>query len=186
MNIKLLPINFDITALSASLDSHPTLWNQNPQRTQDKTGPHGFVDDIWIRYYDPNNPPNPYQAFPIQWYDLPIISEVQTICDELTGFVGGQELGGVLITRIPSGACVKVHNDRGPWHANTFSKYIVTVRGNKYQSFVYPDTQESLSTHPGQAFWFDNHSNHCVYNCGYDDRISLIICIKTAQGIHLP
>jgi hypothetical protein len=118
------------------------------------------------------------------WYDSPAQAEVKRLVDALMESVPGvQELGGVLITRIASGKCCRVHNDAG-YNALEFSKYAIQVQGDKHQGFCFEDT--ILHPTDGETFWFYNQADHWVYNCSYRDRITLIVSMRTDRGISAP
>jgi aspartyl/asparaginyl beta-hydroxylase (cupin superfamily) len=89
--------------------------------------------------------------------------------------VGGKQLGGVLITRIPSGGEVQPHVDHG-WHAGHYEKFAVQLRGNQEQAFCFEDAE--LRPEPGDLYTFDNARLHWVTNDSDSERITLIVCIR--------
>lgn len=92
--------------------------------------------------------------------------------------VGGKELGGVLITKIPAGKQVYPHVDGG-WHAEHYEKFAILVQGNPEQEFCFESS--ALRCREGDSFTFDNHFPHWVTNDSPEDRITLIICIRRAH-----
>ena len=84
------------------------------------------MDDIWLRYGDPSGmiESGDYSTLPDEhdsiWLkDLP---ECKKLCFELMKLVDGERLGGVLISRLPSGGEMLPHTDAG-WHADYYDKY---------------------------------------------------------------
>jgi hypothetical protein len=90
--------------------------------------------------------------------------------------IDGEELGGVLITRIPAGCQVAPHQDFG-WHAKFFNrKFLISLRANDKQAFCFEG--ETMVTQPGDVFEFNNAEKHWVVNDSREARISLIVCIR--------
>lgn len=173
---KILPIasGINVSGIYWNLLSHPELWNQNTERTEDESSPHHGLDDIWARYGDPKRAIDgePHDAY---WYPSADIIGVKEICYDLMRLVQGDELGGVLITRIPAGKECKPHTDPG-WHARRYQKYAIQITSAPGQSFNFED--ESLETKPGDVYWFDNQYTHWVTNPTDYERITMIVCIR--------
>jgi len=149
-------------------------------RTEAYATPHLTVSDVWVRYNDWANFKGDQAEFndvhePV-WY--PVIHKIPaawSLARKVMRHVGGRELGGVLITKIPPGGEVKPHIDTG-WHAGHYEKFLVQVKGNSSQAFQFEG--ESLSAEPGDLYTFDNSKLHWVTNDSDSDRISLIICVR--------
>lgn len=171
---------FDVSRLQDQLTCQPQLWDAIRLRTAPAQSPHREVSDIWVRYNPIENFHGDMQAFNAEhtphWYpvaeQLPAARElaVEVMLDQ-----SGFELGAVLITKIPAGCQVYPHIDQG-WHARTFEKFAVQVKGHPRQAFHFEG--EDLITAPGDLFWFDNAYPHWVTNDSDEDRITLIVCIR--------
>lgn len=164
-------------AVDAVLDAlTPELWNQHRLRTADE-GPHREVDDIWARCLDwdvmRDSPATFNQPHVSSWYtDNEVIRNAALdVCDA----ADGDELGGVLITRIPSGCQVYPHIDQG-WHARYYEKYALQLKAHPDQAFCFE--RQSLVTQAGDLFTFDNSFTHWVTNESPVERITMIVCIK--------
>lgn len=181
MFISKLKITFD-TAAALEVIKNSNRWNSVALRTEATTSPHHQVDDIWAHYGSLKDPLVQYDLpFKFHWYYEELTPILKPIADALMVHVDGIQLGLILITRIPAGSRVLPHIDKG-WHAKTFSKYCVCVQANKEQAFCFEG--QELRTETGEVFWFDNSKSHWVNNDSDQDRISLIVCIKTDRGIH--
>lgn len=180
MNIQRLPKQFDIAPLANQLAGHPEIWNQYRWRTEHPRSPHREVDDIWVRYNAIENlGPHFNEPHEAVWYPVvQKIPSVKALVFDVLHAVGGEHLGGVLITRIPVGKQVYPHVDQG-WHAVSHDKYAVQICGNSEQSFCFED--ESLSALPGELYRFNNQAPHWVLNPSDQDRITLIICVRRVQ-----
>ena len=175
--------------LSQQLRAQSDLWDQVSLRKTVPGTPHRGMSDIWARYNDIE----PYRArgdftgindphipvFYPGWHALPAL---QDITFELMALVDGEMLGGVLITRIPPGGKIDRHIDRG-WHVEYYDKFYFAVESTPGAKF-FCETDggiECLNPEPGDVHLFDNRLPHWVANDSQQDRITAIICIRTAK-----
>lgn len=177
---NILPIlsGVNVMPLVLALQRNPQLWDQHTTRTADPTSPHHGLSDIWVRYGD--NVTDAEKPHDSVWYpayrELP---QVREIVFDLMRFVEGERLGGVLITRIPPGAMCKAHVDDYGWHPKHYDKYAVQLKGNAQQAFHFDG--ESFAARPGDVYWFNNQEKHWVTNESSEDRITMIVCIRSAR-----
>lgn len=169
---------YDVSAAVEQLESQPDIWNTHTLRTE--AYQHRQVSDVWVRYNDWANWDGDVAAFngPHEsvWY--PVIARIPAVWSlvrRVMRDVGGIELGGVLITRIPPGGRVEPHIDHG-WHARHYEKFAIQIRGNDHQAFCFEDAE--LRPAPGDLYTFDNSRLHWVTNDSDEDRMTLIICIR--------
>jgi uncharacterized RmlC-like cupin family protein len=156
----------------------PLVWNGIKLRTEHPQSPHREVDDIWVRYNDFSHYAGDMQAFngPHEsvWYPIAErLSEAKRLSEEIAG---DKAIGAVLITRIPAGKQVYPHVDGG-WHARHYDKHAIQIRGNAQQRFVVED--EELVTLTGDEFYFNNSVPHFVINDSTEDRITMIVCLRS-------
>lgn len=174
-NILTVARNINIMPLLLQLYRNPQLWNQRTERTEREDSPHHQVDDIWVRYgggsYEESQ-----QAHESVWLDPAcVLTEAKSHARAIMGLVGGDALGGILITRIPPGGNVLPHKDFG-WHAETYDKFALQVASHQQQAFCYEDGQHV--TAPGDLYWFNNQAEHWVINDSPVERITMIVCVK--------
>jgi hypothetical protein len=161
-------------------------WDRYKYRTMSNTSPHREASDIYARFGRLDDPKVAAdEPFVAEWYnDDPLITYIlEPLVQQVYDFVGGESLGGVLVTKIPAGKKVYPHIDKG-WHATAHSKYCVCIAANQDQVFCYHE--EGLRSNTGDCFFFDNSQSHWVENNSLVDRISMIVCVKTPRGIHVP
>lgn len=157
-----------------------TLWNQHRLRT-DLLGPHRYVSDIWVRCLDwavmQKDPALFNEAHESSWYPMATqrLSLAKWLAEWICAQVGGEKIGGVLITKIPAGTCVLPHIDRG-WHARHYQKFAFSIAAHPMQEFCFE--KKRLVTVSGDWFSFDNSYTHWVTNPSPLDRITMIVCIK--------
>jgi hypothetical protein len=151
--------------------------------------PHEGVSDIWLRYRpkaeltDALRYREPFiPRFYPEWHALP---ELRPIVFTLMAAFESVQLGGILITRIPPGGQVKPHNDRGSWHSEFFnSKIYVPLRANTLCTnwCQEEDGQYRGDTMAaGECWTFNNQVDHGVVNNGPEERITLIVCLRTER-----
>ncbi len=176
--IKKIAGGVNVTPLLWALQANPQLWNEFGQRTADPASPHHEVDDIWLRYAEPESAskPGPHESV---WYPSASVLPVREIVYPLMQFVRGERLGGVLITRIRAGKQCKPHHDDG-WHARYYEKFAIQIQSAPGQFFCFDG--EKLEPAPGDVYTFQNEHTHWVTNETEHDRITLIVCIKTDKG----
>lgn len=180
LSIEALPLRFDVASLVQQLARSPDVWDRYTTRTRRYNTPHGGVSDVWVRYNPWRNFTGDAEAFngphESEWY--PCVAQIPaawSIARRLFHAVGGKQLGGVLITRIPAGGEVKPHCDQG-WHAEHYEKFAVQLAGNREQAFCFEDG--SLSALPGETYTFQNDRLHWVTNPSAEDRMTMIVCIR--------
>lgn len=178
--VRMIARGLNVEPLVQAIIRQPWLWDKYPERTSLENGPFEGTHDIWVRFAAPETLQNkedlgkPHESV---WYEaadcLPLVKD---ICYALMTAVQGERLGGVLITKIPPGQMVKPHVDGG-WHAEYYDKYAVQLQSNQLQAFCFDN--DALVALPGDVYWFNNRVNHWVTNESNEDRITMIICIRS-------
>ena len=180
MNIQSLSVQFEVAPLQAQLASNPQAWDLYRWRTEHRQSPHREASDIWVRYNAIENfGPRFNEEHTAVWYPVAEdIPSVKPLVSKVMECVGGKQLGGVLITKLPAYRQIYPHVDRG-WHAGFYEKFAIQVCGNDKQQFCFLDG--SLSAKEGELYWFRNDVTHWVTNDSDEDRITLICCIRRAH-----
>lgn len=181
MNFKQIA-RADITPILSDIHAHPELWGARPERKTAIGTPHAAMSDIWVRYNDISRlgPSFNDEHVPVNypaWHALP---SVRRLCFDLMAHVDGEMLGGVLITRIPPGARIEPHIDTG-WHVEYYDKFYVCLQSEPGAVFhcEADSGADSLCPTPGEVHLFDNRKLHWVTNDSDQDRVTLIVCIRT-------
>jgi len=168
-------VDLDVTALAERLED-TSLYGKYDWRKEKYA--HRDMKDIWVRY---NHPDNIGEHFNDEhtsvWYPIiKEIPEVLPVCTALMQVVNGERLGGVLITRLPPGGKIARHVDEG-WHAGYYDKFFVPIKNEPGALFCWDDL--TLEPNPGEVWQFDNSVPHWVENNSTEDRIAMIVCIKS-------
>lgn len=178
MKIKKIADGLNVSKLLWALQANPQLWDSINSRTEPPDSPHHGLSDIWARYAPPETAgqDGPHESV---WYPAADLLPVRDLVFPLMAHVQGEQLGGVLLTKIPAGRTCRPHSDHG-WHARFYDKFAIQVQSSPGQEFHFEG--ESLVTMPGDVFWFDNAHTHWVTNDSDFDRITMIVCIKVRKG----
>lgn len=174
----------NVLPLQMALVRQPELFGKHTGRSDAYSSPHSQMKDIWVRYNKFDNflssPATFNDEHDSVWYpEAALIPEARQIAMILMSMVGGERLGGVLITKIPPGGKIAPHVDRG-WHAEYYEKYFVPIQNDEGAIFGFEDG--IIAPRLGEAYWFHNGNSHWVENNSQRDRIALIVCIRTHKG----
>lgn len=178
----MIAAGIEVAAALAEIDAAPGLWGEFPARTEGQS-PHRESQDIWLRFRaseeltDRCKYGEPHFAvwYPA-WHALPAL---HSIVFDIARQVEAEYIGGVLLTRIPAGARIHPHHDRGSWHAEWLNtKAYVVLRANERCINRYED--EAYHMAAGEAWMFNNLVTHAVENHGETERIALIITMRSA------
>ncbi len=172
--IELIKEGINVAPIYWALQKNSFLWNQNTQRTESPNSPHHGLDDIWARFGEEKEAieGHPHDS---KWYPAADILGIKPLVYDIFRFIEGDELGGVLITRIPPGKVCKPHTDPG-WHARRYQKFALQITSAPGQKFCFED--QELESKPGDLYWFDNQYTHWVPNDTQYERVTMIICIR--------
>lgn len=178
--VQMIMRGVNVRPLVQALTRQPWLWDEYNARTVIQNGPFEGTHDIWARFASQEflkseeDLGKPHDSV---WYDaVNSLPQIKDIAHLLMTEVRGERLGGILITKIPPGGMVKPHVDGG-WHAEYYDKYAVQLQGNCDQAFCFDN--DSLIAIPGDVYWFNNQVNHWVVNNSTEDRITMIVCIRS-------
>ena len=149
-------------------------WDKYPQRRTFPNSPHAEMVDIWARFGKPEDMGGPHES---EWYEAATES-IKDICFKIMYLVRGETLGGVLITKLQPGGHIAPHVDSG-WHAGYYEKFYLSIRSPKNSVFGFECG--NIESKPGDLYWFRNDVPHWVTNDTDEERISMIICIKTDE-----
>jgi len=180
MSFSLMPFKVDVSGLKSALLTNHDLFDEHPERRVAYGSPHNGMSDIWVRYNSPKRKGNEFNSEHVaEWY--PCISRIPEVIDviaDIFNAVGGEILGGVLITKLPAGEKIASHVDSG-WHAGFYDKFYVPIQNNEGSVFGFESGD--INAVEGEIYQFDNSVPHWVNNDSDMDRISMIVCIRTFE-----
>jgi hypothetical protein len=176
--------DLDVMPLHIRLRSKPELFDRRQQRRTGPGSPHSRMVDIWARMNAWENviadwDESRFKPHESVWYpEAKEIPELRPIVYDLMRIVEGDRLGAVLITKLPAGEKIAPHVDGG-WHASNHSKFFVPIQNEEGARYCWEDGY--IEPRIGEAWRFDNSAPHWVDNDSKEDRIALIVCIKTER-----
>jgi len=170
----------DTAPMLEEIAAHPGLWDLYTERRTTPGSPHAEMEDIWIRtrarhdLADPDAFRLPY--VPIFYPAWRVLPSIQPVVWALVAMAKAVQLGNILLTRLPPGARIETHTDRG-WSVDWFaSKFYVVLSGNDACTNTCED--ETVVMRTGDIWRFENRLPHSVDNRGDTDRISLIVTMR--------
>jgi len=174
MFFKKIAEGLDMGPLQAQLSANPQLWDQFDARRTAPGSPHSEMTDIWVRYGADPSAPGPH--VPVWYPAAENLPAMRRLALDIADLVQGDELGGVLLTRLPPGGRIAPHRDGG-WHAGYFEKFYVAINAPPGAHFCW--TGETLIPAQGDVWWFRNDVTHWVENNSTETRLAAIVCVKT-------
>lgn len=170
---------YNVTEMADFLMSAHGLWDEHNKRRTFPNSPHSQMTDIWARFGDVSD--GDYSILGEEhdsvWYkSASVIPNIKDIVFKLMTEVKGERLGGVLITKLPPGGKITPHIDGG-WHAEYYEKFYIAIKNPQGASFCFENA--IISAEDGECYWFRNDVLHWVENNSDEDRIAMIVCIKT-------
>ncbi len=173
----------NVAPLLAAVSRNPELWNQHRIRTTHDNSAHVQASDILLRFNDLSNfkDSDDYSVIlnDLEAIDYPAFKELpqaRGIIFDLMRFVEGKRLGRVVITKLTPGSKVTPHIDSG-LSAEYYDRYHITLKNSEGSIFRVGD--EVVCMEPGDIYLFNNQVEHEVINNGTDDRITLIVDIRS-------
>jgi hypothetical protein len=170
----------DVTPLMGAIHMQPELWNQNTLRTAHPGTAHAQADDIWLRFNEiADGGLSVIDDLLCRNYPaMDRLPQARQLIFGLMARVEGEQLGRVLITRLAPGACITPHEDQGA-PATYYERFHILLQSKPGAIFRAGDEQVQMRS--GECWWFDNTEEHEVINHSDDDRITLIIDIRTCK-----
>lgn len=170
--------NVDVTPLLLALQHNPDLWDaEDIRKTFSEISPHREVSDILLRFSDPSDPAIGDQlvCVPVEaWHRLP---QAQDIVFHLMARVRGVMLGRVMVTRLAPGKKIYPHADTLGRYANTYKRFHVILQSEP--GCIFRAGDEQIHMRPGEVWDFNAHAEHEVVNASKEDRLHLIVDIRT-------
>jgi hypothetical protein len=160
----------------------PALWQADTYLRDYPQGPFGEVDTIFLRF-PPASVTEMERSARDQhecvwmdgWLHLPA---ARPIVFGLMAQVQGERLGRVMVNRIKAGGHIFPHADT-PVHAEYWDRYHAVLKSGPGCNFRCGEEVVNMET--GAVYWFQNALEHEVLNNSDDDRIHLIMDVRTQR-----
>lgn len=168
------------------------LWNTNKTRTSHPLSAHRTIDDILLRYNDFKEGDDftdkvCAELECVNMTAFSLLPAAQNIVFGLMTRLAGERLGRVFISRMAPGVVIPPHTDRIPPAEERYpDKIPPAVYFNRYQvalksspGVVFFAEDEQVYMKPGEIWWIRNQVEHSVVNNSVDDRISMVVDIRS-------
>ena len=106
--------------------------------------------------------------------------EARGLIFNLMAAVQGERLGRCIINKIKPGGRIYPHPDTAA-HAEYYDRFHIVLQSGPGAIFICEDEQVSMQT--GEVWWFNNRLMHEVVNNSADDRIHLVVDIRTSKPV---
>jgi hypothetical protein len=176
----------DVSGLWREIETQPDLWDEITWRKREgSASPHTGMSDIWVRCerLADMNKHGARTEHDSVWYDAyDRLPSIKPIIYDLMRVVQAERIGTILITRIPPGGKIDPHLDIG-WHVDYYDKFYVSLKSAPGAKFIChaPTGDEVLEPKVGECWRFDNRILHSVVNESQEDRVTLIVCLRTEK-----
>lgn len=187
-NFQKITHGVDVMPLLLAIKRRPELWKEDTYLRDYPQGPFGEIESIMLRFpvksvceteqelADNLSKYDPHESIDYPAYKL--LPEARTIVMNLMHYVGGERLGRVMINKIAPGGKIYPHADT-PTHTDYYTRYHVVLQSQPGVIFKSGDEQVYMST--GEIWWFDNKQVHEVINNSADDRIHIVMDVRTSR-----
>ena len=187
-NFQRISGGIDIMPLLLAIKRRPDLWEEDTYLRDYPQGPFAQIESIMLRFpvksgceteeelqkhlstYD--------QHENVDYPAYKLLPEARPLVMNLMSYVGGERLGRVMINKIAPGGVIYPHADT-PVHAEYYSRFHIVLQSQPGVVFRAGEEQAYMAT--GEVWWFDNKQEHTVVNNSADDRIHMVIDIRTSR-----
>jgi len=170
------------------LDKSHGAWKEDTYLRDYPQGPFGDTESIILRFPDrsvhqteealTNHLANFDQHENVDQPIFKLLPEARKYIFDLMAFVNGERLGRCMINKLKMGGTIYPHADT-PVHAEYWDRFHIVLQSAPGSNFRCGD--EWVNMQAGEVWWFNNKLEHEVINNSADDRIHLVIDIRTSK-----
>ena len=187
-NFHRITSGIDVLPLVLAIKRRPGLWKEDTYLRDYPQGPFKNIESIMLRFptkgvYETEeelkNHLSTYdQHENIDYPAYKVLHEARPMVMGLMSRVEGERLGRVMINKICPGGVIYPHRDT-PSHAEYYSRFHIVLQSQP--GVVFRAGDESVYMATGEVWWFDNSQEHEVINNSADDRVHMIVDIRTSR-----
>jgi len=190
-NFLLLSQGIDTTPLMLAIRRQPELWKEDTYLRDYPQGPFGEIESIMLRFQDrsgkaqqdalesaSNGGPFYDQHESIDYPPYKTLTAARPMIMNLMAYVGGERLGRAMINKIKPGGRILPHVDSFE-HAKYWDRFHIVLQSAP--GVVFRCGEEKVYMGTGEVWWFQNAVDHEVINNSAEDRIHLVIDIRTSK-----
>jgi hypothetical protein len=191
-NFHFLANGVDVNPLMLAIRRRPDLWKEDTFLRHYPQGPFGETETIMLRFpekveglteeqielYKQNQLAGFDQYEAIDYPAYKVLHEARPLVMNLMARVGGERLGRVMINKVVPGGRIFAHADT-PEQTRYYTRFHIVLHGLPGAVLKAGDEQINMLT--GECFWFDNSQVHEVVNNSADERVSMVVDIRTSR-----
>lgn len=189
-NFQRITGGIDVMQLLLAIKRRPELWKEDTYLRDYPQGPFKQIESIMLRFpvrsvheteealKDHVNAAGYDQHENVDYPAYKLLPEARPIIMNLMAYVGGERLGRVMINKIAPGGVIYPHADT-PAHADYYSRFHIVLQSQPGVVFRCGDEHVYMGT--GEIYWFNNKLEHEVINNSADDRIHMIVDVRTSR-----
>lgn len=167
----------DVDPLLLSLIHKPELWKMNTERQDHKESYHKDTETIFLRgprVITLDDMLNSRDT--VDYPALHYLPDARNLVCDLMAYVHGVELGRAMIIKLKAGGVISAHKDSGKY-PEEFDRFHIPLYSLEGNTFKVGDREAWMV--PGDIWWIDNKQTHAVLNNSNDDRVHLVVDIRT-------
>lgn len=107
-----------------------------------------------------------------------LLPEARPLIFGLMSYVQGERLGRVIINKIKAGGRIYPHPDTAA-HAEYYDRFHIVLRSSP--GVIFRAEEEQVYMETGSCWWFNNSTMHEVINNSAEERIHMVIDIRTSK-----
>ena len=183
-DVDVLPLLLAISRF----DKSNNIWKEDTYLRDYPQGPFGDTESIILRFpprsvLETEEAVKNYEKHVDQHenIDQPVfkfLPEARPLVFNLMAYVKGERLGRVMINKLRPGGKVFPHTDT-PVHAEYWDRFHIVLQS--YPGNVFRCGDETVAMKTGDCWWFNNKIEHEVVNNSAEDRINMVIDIRTSK-----
>ncbi len=183
-NVDVLPLVLAIHRL----DKSHGVWKSDTYLRDYPQGPFGDTESIILRFPPrsvheteealKNHLANFDQHENVDQQVFKQLPEARPLIFGLMTAVQGERLGRCIINKLRPGGQIYPHKDTAA-HAEYFDRFHIVLQSGPGSVFRCEDEHVNMQT--GEVWWFNNALDHEVINNSHDDRIHLVVDIRTSK-----
>lgn len=178
--------------LLLAIRRRPELWREDTFLRDYPQGPFGEIESIMLRFpvkrvleqeadvraVEAGEHPTIDQHENIDYPAYKLLPEARPLIMGLMAEVSGERLGRVMINKMRPGGRIFPHADT-PFHADYYSRFHIVLASAPGSEFRCGDEKVCMGT--GEVWWFNNKLEHEVKNNSGQDRIHMIVDVRTSR-----
>lgn len=177
----------DTAKLMLAIRRRPELWQEDTYLRDYPQGPFGETETIMLRFpvkrvLEQEELARANELFDqhenIDYPAYKILHEARPMVMNLFAAVAGERLGRVMINKICPGGRIFPHADT-PEHCDYYTRFHIVLHGLPGCMIRCDDERMDMRT--GDVFWFNNKLEHEVVNNSCDDRVSMVVDVRTSR-----